>query len=78
MSFPGTVVSGLAYDPAVPNRVYVSLRQGGVRISDDGGRTWVPRGRDDLGETTGLVLGANLIDLYAATRTGVWSLRLGV
>ena len=33
--------SSLAVDPADPDILYAGLREGGVRRSSDGGRTWV-------------------------------------
>ena len=37
----GSGVQCLAVDPADPETVFVGLREGGVRRSVDGGRSWV-------------------------------------
>jgi hypothetical protein len=78
MSKPGTVIRGLAYDALDPEWVYVSLRTGGVLASRDTGRTWYPSARADIGEVNGLVIPIGTRDLYAATGSGVWSLRLPI
>jgi photosystem II stability/assembly factor-like uncharacterized protein len=41
---PGTGAQCLAVDPASPDTVYVGLRDGGVRRTRDGGRTWLDGG----------------------------------
>jgi photosystem II stability/assembly factor-like uncharacterized protein len=43
LSLTGGGAQCLAVDPADPDRVYAGLRKGGVRRTDDGGRTWVDR-----------------------------------
>jgi BNR/Asp-box repeat len=43
LSLGGEGAQCLAVDPADPDRVYAGLREGGVRRTDDGGRTWVDR-----------------------------------
>ena len=43
LSLTGGGAQCLAVDPADPDRVYAGLREGGVRRTDDGGRTWVDR-----------------------------------
>jgi hypothetical protein len=78
LSKSGTVVTGLAYDALFPEWVYVSLRKGGVLASQNGGHTWYPSARQDIGEISGLVIPIGTRDLYAATGSGVWSLRLPI
>lgn len=41
LSLRGSGAQCLAVDPADPSRLYAGLREGGVRRSDDGGRSWV-------------------------------------
>jgi hypothetical protein len=41
LSLSGCGAQCLAVDPADPETVYAGLREGGVRRSVDGGRTWV-------------------------------------
>jgi photosystem II stability/assembly factor-like uncharacterized protein len=41
LSLRGSGAQCLAVDPADPRTLYAGLREGGVRRSDDGGRTWV-------------------------------------
>jgi photosystem II stability/assembly factor-like uncharacterized protein len=41
LSLRGSGAQCLAVDPADPSTLYAGLRDGGVRRSDDGGRTWV-------------------------------------
>ena len=47
LPFPGWVVSALAFDPNRPGRVWAGLRgmwgDGLVSVTDDLGRTWLPR-----------------------------------
>ena len=74
----GTEITGLAYDAHFPEWVYVSLRHGGVLASRDDGRTWSPAARSDIGEVSDLVIPLDTRDLYAATRAGVWALRLPI
>jgi hypothetical protein len=40
VSLPGSGAQCLAVDPADPDTVYAGLREGGVRRTTDGGRTW--------------------------------------
>ncbi|HXV58215.1 MAG TPA: hypothetical protein VD704_10145 [Gaiellaceae bacterium] len=40
LTLEGSGAQCLARDPAAPDTVYAGLREGGVRRSDDGGRTW--------------------------------------
>jgi hypothetical protein len=48
-----------------------------IRTSADGGLTWTDLGQGGLGKTTGLALGIDGHNLYAATGAGVWRLALG-
>ena len=41
LSLPGSGAQCLAADPTDPDIVYAGLREGGVRRTVDGGRTWV-------------------------------------
>jgi photosystem II stability/assembly factor-like uncharacterized protein len=41
LTLAGSGAQCLAVDPADPARVYAGLREGGVRRTDDGGRSWV-------------------------------------
>jgi hypothetical protein len=41
LSLSGSGAQCLAIDPAHPDTVFVGLREGGVRLSVDGGRTWL-------------------------------------
>src|SRR4029434_4316925 len=40
----GESVTGLAYDPSTPDRVYVAVSNAGIRKSDDGGQSWTDLG----------------------------------
>jgi hypothetical protein len=40
LSLAGSGAQCLARDPAAPDTLYAGLREGGVRRTDDGGRTW--------------------------------------
>jgi photosystem II stability/assembly factor-like uncharacterized protein len=44
LSLPGSGAQCIALDPADPDTVYAGLREGGVRRTRDGGRTWVDCG----------------------------------
>jgi hypothetical protein len=68
-------IPALAYDPAAPDRLWVGLDQGGVKASEDGGRTWTDAGPADW-EVTDLAFGIDGANLYAATQTGVFRLPL--
>lgn len=87
---PGWVVSDLLFDPDVdtapaadgslpPGRLWAALwgtwGGGMVVVSDDGGRSWRVRGRDDLGHTQVYALArvpGRPGHLYAGTLSGVW------
>jgi photosystem II stability/assembly factor-like uncharacterized protein len=49
LSLGGTGAQCLAVDPRDPETVYAGLREGGVRRSRDGGRTWVDCGLPEPG-----------------------------
>jgi photosystem II stability/assembly factor-like uncharacterized protein len=44
LSLQGSGAQCIALDPADPDTVYAGLREGGVKRTTDGGRTWVDRG----------------------------------
>jgi hypothetical protein len=69
-------ITGLAYDPARPDVVYLSSATG-VRLSTDAGQTWSTLGRQDLPTITSIVRGKDGRTLYAATEAGLFRLRLG-
>lgn len=75
---PDVDIGGLAYDPARPDRVFIALAgEGeGVQTSLDGGASWQPLGRQDLGRANALALGIDGQNLYTATERGLWRLRL--
>lgn len=75
---PDLDIGGLAYDPSNPDRVFAALAgEGeGVQVSLDGGASWGPLGRQDLGRASALALGIDGRNLYAATERGLWRLRL--
>jgi photosystem II stability/assembly factor-like uncharacterized protein len=56
----------LAVDPADPDRVYAGLRAGGIRRSEDGGRSWEPCGPPDAAVYS-LAVSAADGALYAGT-----------
>jgi photosystem II stability/assembly factor-like uncharacterized protein len=49
LSLVGSGAQCLAVDPQDPDRVYAGLREGGVRRTEDGGRTWVDSKLPDPG-----------------------------
>jgi len=82
---PNVTLGGLAYDPAVPERIFVGLNvrpgDGGdgttaVKTSADGGSTWVDIGRPDFGPINDLALGIDGLNLYVGTDQGLWRLPL--
>ena len=80
---PGVSPSALAYDPQNPNHVYlgVSTHQelaapSAVWESTDGGASWVPFGRQDIGSVHDLSFSSDGGLLYAATNLGVFRMRL--
>lgn len=84
---PSTIISGLAYDPAAPERVFVAqerkmitqqpVEASGVASTVDGGLTWAEIGQQDLPHINQLALGIDGLNLFAATEAGVWRLPLG-
>jgi len=71
---------GLAYDPSNPDVVFVAqaslFRISEVRMSADGGETWVDFGGRGLGTISDLALSADGQDLFMATNSGVHRARL--
>src|ERR671936_2683254 len=49
LSLPGGGAQCLAVDPADPDTVYAGLREGGVRRTTDGGRSWINCGLPEPG-----------------------------
>jgi photosystem II stability/assembly factor-like uncharacterized protein len=68
-------ITGLAYDPARPDVLYLAS-QSGVRVSTDAGQSWADLGRQDLPRISGIALGVDGRNLYAATQDGLFRLRL--
>jgi photosystem II stability/assembly factor-like uncharacterized protein len=69
-------IGGLAYDPALPDRVWVAIGGRGVLRSENGGATWAELGAPGPGAVNDLALGIDAHNLYAATEQGVWRLAL--
>jgi len=72
---PGTPIRVLACHPARPGRLLVALEGGGVKRSDDGGRTWrAASGGLPHAEVTALAIAAGAPDtIYAAVAgDGLW------
>src|SRR6266511_5423163 len=63
---PGSGAQCLAVDPADPETVYAGLREGGVRRTTDGGRTWADCGLPEPGVFSLAVSPANGV-VYAGT-----------
>jgi hypothetical protein len=84
---PSVTVTGLAYDPLLPDRVFLSQRQQtgsdaatsahAVRCSVDGGRSWTTLGRSPLPEIRQLLLGIDGRNLFAATASGLFGIAIG-
>ena len=79
---PGTAtLGGLAYDPLSPDRLFIAAgrtpfpEDTGVRMSEDGGLTWSPLGRPDIGWVNHLLLSDDRSTLYASTNEGIWRYR---
>ena len=79
VALPGWVVSDLDFDPDVPGRLWAALwgtwGGGMVVVSDDGGRSWQPRGHQDLEATQVYTLArvpGRPNRVYAGTLSGVW------
>ena len=79
VALPGWVVSDLDFDPDVPGRLWAALwgtwGGGMVVVSDDGGRSWQPRGHQDLADTQVYTLArvpGRPQRVYAGTLSGVW------
>ena len=85
----GTLVSGIAYDPLVPDHLWVALTTiaadpddpsvrnvtGRIAESHDGGASWADPDQA-IGPANDLALGVDGRNLYASTPTGVWRLNL--
>ena len=76
---PNVRLGGLAYDPGNPDRVYAGLSGdgSGVLTTPDGGATWCTLGQQPIGAVSGLALGIDGRNLYAATDSGVWRFEFG-
>lgn len=78
LPFPGWVVSTLVFDPNRPERLWAGLRgvwgDGLVSVSDDLGKTWLPRVGDlpDLPVYSLALVPGREGRLYAGTLDGVW------
>jgi photosystem II stability/assembly factor-like uncharacterized protein len=66
LSLPGSGAQCLAVDPRDPERVWAGLREGGVRRTGDGGRSWVDCGLPEPGVYSLAVSGADGA-VYAGT-----------
>jgi photosystem II stability/assembly factor-like uncharacterized protein len=71
----GARLRALTTDPARSDTVYLA-RDGGVRVSRDGGESWVALGRQDLPPITYLLVGIDGRNLFASTEQGVYRLPL--
>lgn len=81
-----TAVRGLAYDPTTPGRFFVGTHRAnlkrrvneaiGVRVTNDGGATWTPLGRQNLPAFGRLALANDRRYLYASTSGGVHRIAL--
>ena len=74
-----SIIGGLASEPTNADRVYIGFSGGGsgVQTSPDGGGSWEPAGRGEIGAVAALALGIDGRNLYAAGERGLWRLRLG-
>lgn len=83
LPFPGWVVSTLTFDPNHPERLWAGLRgvwgDGLVSVSDDLGKTWLPRVGDlpDVPVYSLALVPGREDRLYAGTLDGVWGTRDG-
>jgi photosystem II stability/assembly factor-like uncharacterized protein len=66
LSLAGSGVQCLAVAPSDPDTIYAGLREGGVRRSDDGGRSWVDCSLPERGAFS-LAVGAADGAVYAGT-----------
>jgi hypothetical protein len=66
LSLAGSGAQCVAVDPANGDTVYAGLREGGVRRSDDGGRSWIDCGLPEPGVFS-LAVSAADGALYAGT-----------
>ncbi len=68
----GADVRAMALDSANPDRVYLGTSQGGVYVSDDGGRSWAnPRGANPF---PGFVIDELVVDRSARLWAAGWGL----
>jgi hypothetical protein len=84
---PSITLTGLTYDPAAPQRVFLAQQEktgtaqdGGthtVIASSDGGAGWNALGSRQLARVNDLVLGIDGRNLFAATEDGVLRIALG-
>ena len=84
---PSTTITGLAYDPAAPQRVFLSHRvtvgsgeQVGTHTaisSTDSGVSWSPLGSQQLPKLHQLALGIDGRNLFAASAQGVLRIAVG-
>lgn len=84
---PNVTIGGLTYNPQVPSTIYVGLNGKAdpfkpvdfatVSTTSDGGMTWTQAGTQQLPQIHSLALGIDGLNLFAATRNGVWRLSLG-
>ena len=70
------VYLGLNVYVMTPDSSRPSLTRAGVLVSDDGGASWQPIGRQDLPEVYDLALGIDGRNLYVADREDLRRLRL--
>jgi hypothetical protein len=68
----------VALDPNDPNRLFAawSCADCGVQVSLDGGASWAPFGRQDIGRVNDVLLGIDGHNVYSATDQGVWRMSL--
>jgi photosystem II stability/assembly factor-like uncharacterized protein len=84
---PSVTVGGLAYNPAMPENLYVGLNSNAypfrsvnfstTQASSDGGATWSPLGQQQLPPMRSMALGIDGLNLFAASSRGVMRLALG-
>jgi len=74
----GVTITGLAYEPAHPERVYAVFTGpfGSLRASVDSGATWTRYTQRDVGPLRDLLLTPDGQTLFAASDQGVWKFAL--
>jgi hypothetical protein len=78
---PGERIDRVSCDPTNPDRVFLLRSDGrtpGIRVSQDGGRTWGEVSLPDGATVSDLTVGIDGRYLFLATDTGVWRLPLSV